>query len=299
MIFLVNFGLDFTMVFIILDLEWNSVYGAKIRGYINEIIEIGAVMLDEELREIDEFSVFVKSKIGKRLQSRVKEMTNINKQDLENGYPFPEAIGMFQKWIGAREHVVLSWGDGDIRVLLSNTRYLTAGRKLSYISNYADLQKYFRYRCHTSKAQQTGLAAAGEILGLDPAGYSLHRALDDSRFAAQCFRAIYDPADFPSFMHVCDAQFFGELEYKPRIISDIHSPLVDPRQLYYLCRNCGKAAKQQTEWRFASRGFQAEFYCERCDLRAKAWVTFKKMYSSVEIKRSSREIPPEGSEGKK
>ena len=278
------------MVYIVLDLEWNSVYGPRIRGYINEIIEIGAVMLDEHLREVGAFSLFVKSKIGKRLQSRVKEMTNINKQDLENGILFPEAIALFQKWIGGREHVVLSWGDGDIRVLLSNTRYLTSRRTLDYVMNYVDLQEYFRCRKHTSKSQQIGLAAAGELLGLGGEGFSMHRALDDSRFASHVFREIYDAEDFPKHIRRCDADFFAELEYKPRIISDLKSPLVDPRQLFYLCRNCGKPARQCTDWRFASRGFQAEFYCRHCDKRAKATVAFKKLYSSVEIKRSSREI---------
>ena len=273
-----------------MDLEWNSVYGPKIRGFINEIIEIGAVMLDENLQEISTFSLFVKSKIGKRLQTRVRKMTNINKQDLENGTPFPEAIVKFQEWIGGREHVVLSWGDGDIRVLLSNTRYLTSGRSLDYIMSYVDLQEYFRCRKHTSKSQQIGLSAAGELVGLDSAGFSMHRALDDSRFSAHVFREVFDAEEFAAHVRPCGPDFFAELEYKPRIISDIKSQLVDQRQLFYLCRTCGKPAKQCTEWRFASRGFQAEFYCAHCDKRAKATVTFKKMYSTVEIKRSSREI---------
>jgi len=278
------------MHYIILDLEWNSVYGAKIRGYINEIIEIGAVMLDGEFREIDSFSVLVKSQIGKRLQTRVKAMTNISKQDLDGGYPFAEAVALFREWIGGREHVALSWGDGDIRVLLANTRYHTSSRALNYLDNYADLQDYFRHRMHTSRSQQIGLAAAGELLGFDCSNYALHRALDDSRFAARCFQAIYEPEDFPGFVRACDAHFYAELEFKPRVISDINSPLVDKRQLYYVCRGCGRPARQVGEWRFASRGFQAEFFCQRCRLRVKAMVSFKKMYSTVEIKRSAKEI---------
>jgi len=284
------------MVYIILDLEWNSVYGVKIRGFINEIIEIGAVMLDEEFREIDSFSLLVKSQIGKRLQAHVKEMTHLSRKDLEDGYPFAEAIARFRAWLGGREHVVLSWGDGDIRVLMANTRYHTSTRALSYIQNYVDLQDYFRHRMHTSRSQQIGLAAAGELLGFSVADYALHRALDDSRFAAQCFQAIYDPGDFPAFVRPCDAAFYAQLEYKPRIISDINSPLLDKRQLYYICRGCGRPAHQATDWRFASRGFQAEFECSHCGAKAKAMVTFKKMYNSVEIKRSAKEIANENAE---
>ncbi|MDR2753862.1 MAG: exonuclease domain-containing protein [Oscillospiraceae bacterium] len=276
-----------------LDLEWNLVYSAKIRGYINEIIEIGAVMLDERFCQVSTFSVLVKSSIGRRLQNHVREMTNISHKDLANGTPFPEAAAQFRNWIGEREHVMLSWGDGDLRVLLANTRYHISSQALNYIQNYVDLQDYFGHRMHTSRAQQIGLAAAGELLGFNVADYTLHRALDDSLFAAECFKAIFEPEDFVSFIHVCDSAYLAELEYKPRIISDIHSPLVDPRQLYYICRNCGRPARRMTEWRFASRGFQAEFLCAACSVHVKALVSFKKMYSSVDIKRSAREIPPD------
>jgi len=287
------------MVYIILDLEWNSVYGAKIRGWINEIIEIGAVMLDENLKEVGVFSALIKPQIGKRLQNRVKEMTHISRDELDGGVPFAEATARFRKWLaatGTKDHVILSWGDGDIRVLLSNTRYHTSNRALGYVQNYADLQDYFRHRMHTSRSQQIGLAAAGELLGLDSAQFALHRAPDDSRYAAQCFKSIYEPEDFPKFVRPCDANFFAELEFKPRVISDLKSPLVDPRQLYYICRSCGRPAKQISEWRFASRGFQAEFDCQSCGRRAKAMVTFKKLYATVEIKRSARELAGEADE---
>jgi len=281
------------MVYVILDLEWNSVYGTKIRGFINEIIEIGAVMLDDNLREIDHFSVLVKPQIGKHLRSRTAKITHISREELADGYSFDQAISDFRQWLGTHKHILLSWGDGDIRVLLSNTRYHTSARSLNYIQNYVDLQDYFRHRMHTSRAQQIGLAAAGELLGLNPADYELHRASDDSRFAAECFRAIYEPEDFPGFVRKCNRDFFAELEYKPRIISDLKNPLVDPRQLYYICRNCGHPATQITDWRFASRGFQAHFHCKRCNCRASAIVSFKKLYASVEIKRSAREVKPE------
>jgi len=284
------------MVYVIMDLEWNSVYGPKIRGFINEIIEIGAVMLDGQLQEISSFSALVRPQIGKRLQSRTKQLTQISREELNSGYSFAEVIARLRKWLGEREHVVLSWGDGDIRVLLANTRYHTATRQLDYLDNYADLQDYFRHRMHTSRSQQIGLAAAGELLGLRPADYDLHRALDDARYAAECFKAIYEPKDFPRFARACNVAFFNELEYKPRIISDITSPLVDQHQLYYTCRSCGNPAKQMSEWRFASRGFQAEFFCKHCGARVKAMVTFKKMYSSVEIKRSAREMKDTPSE---
>ena len=53
------------MVYVILDLEWNNTYGRKTKSFINEIIEIGAVMLDDELREVSRFSRLIRAQIGK------------------------------------------------------------------------------------------------------------------------------------------------------------------------------------------------------------------------------------------
>ena len=43
------------MNFIIFDLEWNNAYNYKLKRGMNEIIEIGAVKLDENLKVIDTF----------------------------------------------------------------------------------------------------------------------------------------------------------------------------------------------------------------------------------------------------
>ena len=40
------------MNYVILDLEWNAAYSRKLKGYINEIIEFGAVKCDEQLNII-------------------------------------------------------------------------------------------------------------------------------------------------------------------------------------------------------------------------------------------------------
>ena len=52
------------MDFIIMDLEWNNTYARKTKGFINEIIEIGAVKLDENLNFKDKFSCLIKPQIG-------------------------------------------------------------------------------------------------------------------------------------------------------------------------------------------------------------------------------------------
>ena len=49
------------MNYIIMDLEWNNTYCKKKKGFMNEIIEIGAVKLNSNLDIIDTYSIFVLS----------------------------------------------------------------------------------------------------------------------------------------------------------------------------------------------------------------------------------------------
>ena len=49
------------MQYIFLDLEWNNAYSKIHHRFVNEIIEIGAVKLDENFLETDRFDVFIKS----------------------------------------------------------------------------------------------------------------------------------------------------------------------------------------------------------------------------------------------
>ena len=51
------------MSYVILDLEWNGSYSKVLHKFVNEIIEIGAVKLDENLKVIDTFKQLIKPKL--------------------------------------------------------------------------------------------------------------------------------------------------------------------------------------------------------------------------------------------
>ncbi len=275
------------MVYVILDLEWNNTYGRKTKSFINEIIEIGAVMLDEDLREISRFSSLIRSQIGKKLRGSVKQLTHITNEDLDNGLPFTKALSQLRRWIGNRDNTVVTWGDGDIRVLIENCRYLNGIEIVPFLSNYADLQSYFHSIFNSPPSRQVGLSAAAQLLGIDEEDYSHHRALDDSLLTADVFRKIFDPETFRGFIRPCTRDFYGRLSFKPYVIGNINNPLVDKSKLTYICETCGRPAKRLTEWRFVSRHFRALFYCPHCDQKVKVGVSFKKMYDRVEVKKTS------------
>lgn len=275
------------MVYVILDLEWNNTYGRKTKSFINEIIEIGAVMLDENLQEISRFSSLIRSQIGKKLRGSVKQLTHITNEDLNNGIPFTKALSQFRRWIGTRDNVVITWGDGDIRVLIENCRYLNGIEIVPFLSNYADIQAYFHSIFNSPPSRQVGLSAASQLLGIDEEAYSHHRALDDSLLTADVFRKIFNPETFPTFIRPCTHDFYSRLSFKPYVIGNINNPLVDKSKLTYICETCGQSAKRLTEWRFVSRHFRALFYCPNCDQKVKVGVSFKKLYDHVEVKKTS------------
>ena len=275
------------MYYVILDLEWNNTYGRKTKSFINEIIEIGAVMLDDNLQEVSRYSSLIRSQIGKKLRGSVKQLTHITNEDLNNGIPFTKAVSQFRRWIGNRENTVITWGDGDIRVLIENCRYLNGIEIVPFLSNYTDLQAYFHSKFDTPPSRQVGLSTAAELLGISEDDYSLHRALDDSLLTADIFRKIFDPDTFPKYIRPCTRDFYSRLSFKPYIIGNINNPLVDKTKLSYICETCGQPAKQLTEWRFVSRHFRALFYCPHCDLTIKVGVSFKKLYDRVEVKKTS------------
>ena len=80
------------MNYIVFDLEWNQSPIGQAGEHPRmpfEIIEIGAVKLDENYNVIDEFSRLVKPKIYTKLHKIIKQMLSYDEKDLKKeGVPF-------------------------------------------------------------------------------------------------------------------------------------------------------------------------------------------------------------------
>ncbi len=290
-------GVTSSMQYVIMDLEWNNVYSIKSGGFINEVIEIGAVRLDEQLRETGTFSHLIRSQIGKRLRGHVKELTHLTNEDLQTGIPFRQAMAQFRKWIGSGPVTVLTWGDTDIRVLIDNFKLFLELETLPFLTYYADLQKILHAALHLSNAHQTGLSAAAKMLGIEEDGLSLHRALDDSQLSAACMRRIFSPELMQEFTLPCGREFYERLQFKAYVISDIHSPKIDWSQMHCSCDLCGREAQQESEWIFVNHAFRATFFCPACNRFLRRTVRFKQYYDRLDIRGKTIELePPEEEE---
>lgn len=273
------------MYYIIMDLEWNNAFVHRTKSFMNEIIEVGAVMLNEELEEISEFSCFVKSRIGKKIRSNIKKLTHITNDDMRSGEPFEAVMKKFEDWIGNRENVILTWGNSDIRVIIENFRLLTGRETVPFLSNYTDVQRYFQIKRNIPVDKQLGLFNAAEDVGMDPNSFSHHRALDDSLLTAECFRRVRDD-DFERYIQSCDNTFYERLFFKPHAISNINSPLVDKSLLNYTCEECGVKGKIIKNWRYSNQYFRATYVCPQCGKQVRVAVRFKKYFDCLDTRKT-------------
>ena len=110
---------------IVLDLEWNQAQtrDREAPGLTFEVIEIGAVRLDEHGNQTDSFSCLIRPCVYTELFYRVREVVGISMKQLEaEGIPFPDAMERFWKWCG-KDPVFFTWGDMDLTELQRNIAY--------------------------------------------------------------------------------------------------------------------------------------------------------------------------------
>lgn len=112
------------MNYIVLDLEWNQPFTPKhikrkpfpLTG---EIIQIGAVKLDNDFNIIDNFKIGVRPKYYTILQKHVSKVVNLKQDDIYLGFSFPVAFDYFKKWC-QKDFIFLTWGFDDIPMLKEN-----------------------------------------------------------------------------------------------------------------------------------------------------------------------------------
>ena len=120
------------MYYIVLDLEWNQPVSRDTHAYqkygnrlTSEIIQFGAVKLDQNKRIIDSFESMVQPQCYKKLHPHVKRLTSITQQAIDNAPRFPQVAEAFHRWCGKDgTYVFLTWGYDDMPALESNLAFI-------------------------------------------------------------------------------------------------------------------------------------------------------------------------------
>lgn len=283
------------MEYIILDLEWDSVYFPPEKRFINQILQIGAVKLDENRAVVDTFSVNICSALSNRVTSRFAKLTGITSEIMRSGIPFKEAVEQYNKFC-ANADVTLTWSDSDLYTIVENEKILLKDKLEFEIKSYLDLQKLVQDELYTKgyeSKNQVALEAAAEFLGVDTEEYELHTALDDCRLSAKLFEICYKDERFSRFLRNAESpDFRARLKFKPYPISDINDKNIRRCELEFSCPKCKEKARKLNPWKYRNRWFVANFKCDSCGFKFNGRVAFKKTFDDLQVKHKVCEYKP-------
>ena len=189
--------------YIVLDLEMCKVPQGEIREVYDtarEIIQIGAVMLDENYNIIDHFNMLVKPEYGV-IDREIYNLTGISQEDVENAPRSEDALKAFEEWIPENATLV-TWSENDA-IQIDDEIYfkdLSLDKLYSFIEEYIDCQEMFSQKMHTEKKYQLSEALAIANIEYDE---NIHTAHADAYNTALLFKKIQTEENFtlsPYFM---------------------------------------------------------------------------------------------------
>ncbi len=272
------------MNFVILDLEWNGTYSRRTKGFINEIIEFGAVKVDRNLNILDTFESLVRPQVGKRISGKIKTLTSITNEELEGGLQFMQVTSRFKKWVG--DAVLMTWGTSDILTLIENCRYFCGNAHIPFLSSYVNLQAYCEKMLNYDATKQMGLSTSAQLLEIDEEDFDHHRALGDSLLSLRCFQKLYAPEKLKSFIQDAQAEeFYNRMQFKTMIVCDLNNPLIKRGDMAFNCELCGCHAYRTSEWQLKNKSYRALFICHHCHHKFYGRVQFKLKYEGMVVKK--------------
>lgn len=170
------------MPYIVIDLEWNQAMSSKssvfnhlpihLRG---EIIQIGAVKLNDDFTPGEEFQCDVRPVWFRKMHYKVKKLTGFDNERLAHGLPFPEAIEKFTAWCGP-DCTFMTWGYDDRGIMEQNL--IIHDLEIDWLGEWINLQLIYNRQTDGDKNQKS-LETAMEHFGIEQTRVA-HDALGDA-----------------------------------------------------------------------------------------------------------------------
>ena len=176
--------------YVVYDLEMCKVPKGEKReefGSRQELIQIGAVLLDEEFKTIDTFMTYVAPRFG-FVDSFIEKLTGITPANISNAPSTEDALNAFQTWI-PNDAVLVSWSENDpIQIYHEiDGKHIELPRLETLLDDSIDCQWEFEDKIGATRAY--GLSDALSITGID-CDSGAHDALIDARNTALLFAKI-------------------------------------------------------------------------------------------------------------
>ena len=165
-----------------MDMEWNQAMSANSSIYNHlpihlrgEIIQIGAVRLNDDWTPGEEFQIDVKPVYFRKMHYKVKKLTGIDSERLADAPGFREAFAAFRAFCGD-DATFLTWGYDDKGIMEQNI--IVHDEEWDWISGWINLQVIFNMQTE-GDSNQKSLAAAMEHFGIEQTRVA-HDALGDA-----------------------------------------------------------------------------------------------------------------------
>lgn len=246
--------------YIVLDLEWNQSPDGK-EGTIDrfpfEIIEIGAVRLDENLEETGQFQRLIRPRVYQEMHYRISEVTHMDMAELERvGETFETAIKDFLSWCGPQP-VFCTWGSMDLTELQRNMAYY--GIKIPFEKPllYYDVQKLYSLLNGDGKQKQS-LDITVDELGIKE-DRPFHRALDDAHYTGRVMASMelekvraYWSTDYYRLPENKEEEVYlifpGYSKYISRTFETKEAAIEDKTVTDLICYRCNRMLRKKIRW---------------------------------------------------
>ncbi len=183
------------MNYISLDLEFNGAFdfekGETIKtndACRHEIIQIGAVKMDENKEITDRFNAYVKPVIYPRLNPFIADVINMKTEDFKDAGSFKTNFLKFKEFLGGDENIFVVWGDSDLPILYENLSFYRLVSE-PLILKYINVQPHISRLFNKESGQQISLKKAIETLKIQ-ADEHFHNALYDAYYTAKIFQTV-------------------------------------------------------------------------------------------------------------
>ena len=262
------------MDYIVLDLEWNQCPEGKAEAVEQipfEIIEIGAVKVNEKKEIVGEFSELIRPQVYKEMDSHIGEIVHVTMEDLEKGRPFLDVMKDFLAWCG-EDYVFATWGPMDLVELQKNMKYYGMQTFSNKPFFYYDVQKLFSVFFDTDK-QIRNLAYAVDFFHIEETK-EFHSAINDAKYTALLLQK-FDLKKIKKYMEIDyfnpprrkeDEMYVSFSSYSKYISMEYKSKeqlLAAKTVSGAVCCICQKNARRKIDW-FSNNGknYYGVFLCK-------------------------------------
>ena len=246
------------MNYIVIDLEWNQCPSgdAEIEGFPFEIIEIGAVKLNDNREIIDKFHEVVCPSVYTDIHPKTNEIIHMDIEELQKGTPFPEVMGRFLKWCGV-DYYFATWGTSDLMELQRNMEYYRLKPLAEGPFVFYDVQKLFSI-CTEGVQNPKTLEYAVDYLQIEK-DQAFHRAIWDAEYTAKVLQRIekevadnYYSLDYYHNPKTKEEEVYVIYHnYSKRISCEYDTKeelMADKDIKYMICCRCEKRVASKTKW---------------------------------------------------